>query len=90
MGQDTSEYTNKAERKFARKITKHPVYQKVRMRALEAEKSSDSLRKDLAETANRVAKAEQQVVELKNELDALKNPHAPKAEEALVEATPDA
>ncbi len=34
---DTSEYTGRKERKRARKITRHPVFQKMRQRAIAAE-----------------------------------------------------
>lgn len=33
----TREYTSKAERRGARKVTRHPLYQKMRERALAAE-----------------------------------------------------
>lgn len=49
MSTDTSEYTDRQERKLAKKVTRHPLYQKMRRRALVAEAHIDKLRKQLAE-----------------------------------------
>jgi hypothetical protein len=41
---DTSEYTGRKERKRARKITRHSVFQKMRQRAIAAESQVAELR----------------------------------------------
>ena len=69
---DTSEYTTKAERKGARKVTCHPVFQKMRERALTAEEALVKMRRSKERSANKLEAAQQEIVKLKAELEETK------------------
>lgn len=45
---DTSEYADKRERNRAKKISRHPLFQKMRERALDAEARVVTVKQDLA------------------------------------------
>ena len=60
---DTSEYTNKRERHNAKKVTRHPIYQKVR-------EDREQLRQKLLALRNEKKKVDEKVMQLSSELSA--------------------
>ncbi len=82
---DTSEYTTKKERKQAKKLTRHPLFQKMRKRAIEAEASGPELLKKLASATSKLDAANKEIKRLSDEVSSLEEPKK-EAEPAVEES----